>query len=214
MACYEPEMNRPFFGFTLLELVIAMAIGLIVLAAMYGLFTTQQKQLGTQEQIIEMQQNARMAMDMMSREIRMAGYDPSGALTKCTGAKPGTLSGSTCMGIFYAGASVIQFNMNTLGETITYGLYTPSGDSVQCLGRKTAADSDYQTVVEDIQSLQFRYLISDTSTESEATDLGTIRSIKITLVARTSKRDPSWAENDGYRTYRLESKVTPRNLAY
>ena len=70
----SPESDR---GFTLVELMIAMAIGLVVLGAMYGIFTMHNKTFGTQEQIAEMQQNARATMDMMTREIRMAGYNPA-----------------------------------------------------------------------------------------------------------------------------------------
>ncbi len=65
-------------GFSLIELLIAMAIGLVVLGAMYSVFTIQNKTFGSQEQYVEMQQNVRAAMDMISREIRMAGYDPAG----------------------------------------------------------------------------------------------------------------------------------------
>ena len=53
-----------------------MTLSLVVLGAMYGVFTIQNKTFANQEQIVEMQQNARAAMDMMNREIRMAGYDP------------------------------------------------------------------------------------------------------------------------------------------
>ena len=60
----------------MVELLVAMAIGLVVLGGMYSVFTIQNKTFSKQEQIVEMQQNARAAMDMMSREIRMAGYDP------------------------------------------------------------------------------------------------------------------------------------------
>ena len=61
----------------MVELLVAMAIGLVVLSAMYSVFTIQNKTFSKQEQIVEMQQNTRAAMDMMSREIRMAGYDPT-----------------------------------------------------------------------------------------------------------------------------------------
>ena len=60
-------------GFTLVELLIAMTIGLIILAALSSTFLMQRKAYDVQEQIVEMVQNARAAMDMMSREIRMAG---------------------------------------------------------------------------------------------------------------------------------------------
>ena len=64
-------------GFTLVELLIAMTIGLIILAALSSTFLIQRKTYDVQEQIVEMVQTARAAMDMMTREIRMAGYgDP------------------------------------------------------------------------------------------------------------------------------------------
>ena len=63
-------------GFTLIELLIAMAIASVVTAAIYSVFVSQQKSYTVQEEVVEMQQNLRAGMDMMVREIRMAGYDP------------------------------------------------------------------------------------------------------------------------------------------
>jgi prepilin-type N-terminal cleavage/methylation domain-containing protein len=64
-------------GFTLMELMIAMAIASIVLASIYRVYQTQQKAFTTQQLLVEMQQNARSAMTLMKREIRMAGYKPA-----------------------------------------------------------------------------------------------------------------------------------------
>jgi type IV pilus assembly protein PilW len=64
-------------GFTLVELLIAMTIGLIILTALSSTFLMQRKIYDVQEQVAEMVQTARAAMDMMTREIRMAGYDPT-----------------------------------------------------------------------------------------------------------------------------------------
>jgi len=61
-------------GFTLVELLITMTIGLIILTALSSTFLMQRKIYDVQEQVAEMVQNARAAMDMMTREIRMAGY--------------------------------------------------------------------------------------------------------------------------------------------
>jgi len=60
-------------GFTLIELLIAMALSGIVISAIYSLYISQNKSYAIQNQIVEMQQNARVAMNMMVREIRMAG---------------------------------------------------------------------------------------------------------------------------------------------
>ena len=61
-------------GFTLLELLIAMVVGLVVLGAVYAVFTMQNTQFSNQESQTEMQQNARIAIEMMTREIGLAGY--------------------------------------------------------------------------------------------------------------------------------------------
>ena len=219
-------------GFSLAELIVAMAVGLILLSAVYNLFSIQNKQLSNQEQLAELQQNARMGMDMLVRDIRMAGYNPTGALPDCAGTLPSSLINANCMGLLNADSNVIQLNMdttNTAGtgppdgdtdgpnETLTYGLYTSTagGVSVQCLGRRTTADSSYQPVVENIQSLNFVYLGADgNELPSGLRRFQNIRGIEITLIAKTAKSDPSYAANSGYRTYTLRSVVTPRNLAY
>ena len=69
---YSETVREP--GFTLLELLIAMAIALVVITSIASAFISQRKTYAMQEQISEMQQNARAAMDIMSREIRMTGY--------------------------------------------------------------------------------------------------------------------------------------------
>jgi len=61
-------------GFTLIELLIAMALALVVIGSLASTFIIQQKTYNTQEQIAEMTQNGRAAMDMMTSEIRMTGY--------------------------------------------------------------------------------------------------------------------------------------------
>jgi type IV pilus assembly protein PilW len=61
-------------GFTLVELLVAMAISGIVVAAVYTAFVTQQKSYTVQNQVAETQQNARVGLDLIARDVRMAGY--------------------------------------------------------------------------------------------------------------------------------------------
>lgn len=187
-------------GFSLVELLIAMVVGLVVLGAMYSVFTIQNKIFGNQEEIVAMQQNVRAAMDMMTREITMAGYNPTGGTPK--------------PGIVTAGANSITFAMditNTGGtgspdgltdgpnEYITYDLYDSGG--VQALGRRSTSGANRQPVAENISALGFTYGTGNTV-------------ITITITGRTAKPDPAYPVNGGYRTYTLTSLVTPRNLAY
>jgi len=64
-------------GLTLIELMVAMAIAVIVLAAIYQAYLSQLKAYTSQQLAVEMQQNARAAMTLMKREIRMAGFAPA-----------------------------------------------------------------------------------------------------------------------------------------
>jgi prepilin-type N-terminal cleavage/methylation domain-containing protein len=61
-------------GVTLIELLIALVLSSILTAALYRVFIGQHKTYTVQDQVADMQQNARIAIGQMTREIRMAGY--------------------------------------------------------------------------------------------------------------------------------------------
>ncbi len=65
-------------GFTLLEVIVAVAIASFTVAALYGLFTVQTRQFVTQDLQMEMHQNLRFATEMVTRSLRMAGYNTDG----------------------------------------------------------------------------------------------------------------------------------------
>jgi len=66
-------------GFTLVELLIAMAITTVVATGVFSVYKSQSNTNRAQKQVLEMQQNSRMALYMMTNEIRMAGYDYDGS---------------------------------------------------------------------------------------------------------------------------------------
>jgi hypothetical protein len=61
-------------GVSFIEVLIALAMTAIVTTAVFQLYITQHKNYMTQDDITNIQQNARAAIDEMSRSIRMAGY--------------------------------------------------------------------------------------------------------------------------------------------
>lgn len=65
-------------GFTLLEMMVAIAIAAITVASLYALFSVQSRQLIYQDLQMEMHQNLRFATDMITRSARLAGYGSSG----------------------------------------------------------------------------------------------------------------------------------------
>jgi prepilin-type N-terminal cleavage/methylation domain-containing protein len=61
-------------GFTLVEMLIAAFVSVLLMAAIFSGFIFQRRAFEAQQQVNEMQQNVRSATDMLSRDVRMAGY--------------------------------------------------------------------------------------------------------------------------------------------
>ena len=163
-------------GVTLIELMIAMTIFLLVLGAIYSTFQSQHKSYLMQEEVAAMQQNMRTAMFYMTKEIRMAGCDPTG---------------DAGAGIVTANGDSISFTEDIRGdadgsdpdgatndpnESIAYAL------SDNNLVRNTGGGN--QVAAENIDVLDFVYLDADGNTTATLTD---IRSVEITIVARTGR---------------------------
>jgi prepilin-type N-terminal cleavage/methylation domain-containing protein len=60
-------------GFSLIELMVAMAITLVVSGAIYGLLTAGNNAFRREPELADRQQNIRMAMDLISRDVEEAG---------------------------------------------------------------------------------------------------------------------------------------------
>ncbi len=203
--CYSLEDKER--GFTLVELLIGMAVGLIVLGALASTFIIQSRSYDVQEQVVEMVQSARAAMDMISHEVRMAGYDPS-------------LASTGIVGIPYD-ADQLQILADFRGNSDGPPVDPPDGlpndpnedviythdDPNDRIDRNTGAGG--QPFAENIQTFTFEYLDGAGNTTYTTAN---IRQIRLTITARTGKPDPNYGVNWGYRTYTLTSVITPPNL--
>jgi len=211
-------------GFTLVELLVAMAISGIVMASIGYLYYSQQKSYVAQEQIAAMQQNLRAAMYYMEREIRMAGCDPIQNANS---------------GIITATANSINFTEDidddgiiSANENITYSLADNDGDGDNDLERNG------NLIAENIDALDFVYLdgasppvvLDDDGAGNVTTSISQIRSVQVTVVARVDRLDPGYtntnayfnqqdlvnpilaAQNDNNRRRRLTTTIKCRNL--
>jgi type IV pilus assembly protein PilW len=174
-------------GVTLIELMIGMTIFLLVLGGIYSTFQSQHKSYLMQEEVAAMQQNIRASMFYMTKEIRMAGCDPTG---------------NAGAGIVTANANSISFTEDIRGdadgsdpdgatndpnESIAYAL---SGNN---LVRNTGGGN--QVVAENIDALDFVYLDENGNSTATLTD---IRSVEITIVARTGRALRATKNNNLY----------------
>ncbi|MBU2711037.1 PilW family protein [Zooshikella harenae] len=69
-------------GFTLIELLISMLLGLVLMGGMISIFNANQQSYRVVNGLSRLQDNARLAFDLISHDIRMAGY--MGCLSKVT----------------------------------------------------------------------------------------------------------------------------------
>ena len=220
-------------GFTLLELLVAVAMSVIIVAAAFYFYSTQIESRVTQERVLDIQQNLRASMVMMGNDIRMAGYDPEG---------------TTDAGITAASASVLTFTTSVEAEnngldddgdgtadeadeaalpmtleTLSYTLNDEDNDGDLDLVRIVGGSR--VVVGENMQALEFNYVLDDGSTTAAPTDRTRIIAVRIALLARSRSEDPgfsngvsyrgyaqTWdAYNDGYRRRLLRRTVRCRN---
>jgi type IV pilus assembly protein PilW len=196
-------------GFTIIELLVSMTISLVVLAAVAKTFTVQTRQNSAEEQMAQMQQNVRGALDLMVREIQMAKYDPAGT------AFPAGTYGITYSASQLEVKSDVADSNGTIStatgsvEDIIYAFDSTNFYITRTLGSSGTAD----IVADNITSFTFAYYDANGTAVTSAANSGSIRKVTITIAARTAKPDPGYTTNNGYRTYQVTADITPPNLA-
>ncbi len=185
-------------GFTLLELMIALALGSIIITQVYLAYVTQKKSSITQERVAEMQQNLRATMYHLVHNLRMAGYNPSG--------------GASCAGFSQAAVGSMDFSMDLngngncsdSGERIQFAFSggvdanndgIPDGGTPASLGMQTNGTGGYQPIGENIESFEFHYLDKD---GNATTTLSDIRSVQISLLAIVGRPDRDYTNKISY----------------
>lgn len=68
-------------GLTLIEMMVSIALGLLILAAILQLFTASRQTYRLQQNVARMQENARIAVEVLQRSVRDAGFEPPPAST-------------------------------------------------------------------------------------------------------------------------------------
>jgi type IV pilus assembly protein PilW len=233
-------------GFTLIEFLVVISIAAIVSGGIYTAYNSQVGSYAVQQQVVEMQQNIRAAVNLMEREIRMAGYDPTGE------------SGA---GVTTARSDTLEFTMDARGgdadgldndndgtvdeadeaeygngltsdtdEQIRYALDNDAdangiADGSPCrLGRETGGGGGLQRLAENVDALNFVYLDEDGNNLIDtdlnppavpAADLPEIRSIQITIVARSGETDSGFfnkhTDDESYENQEGEEILPPQN---
>lgn len=136
-------MKKPR-GFSLIELMVAITVGLILIAIIAQIYLSSKQTYRSQDDLSRMQEEGRYAIEMLSRYARLAGYHPDPKQDMAT-AFPATsypIEGSTTGSLtlrHYGSGTAPGDNtvQNCLGDTIasstlTYEKFEISGTALQC----------------------------------------------------------------------------------
>ncbi len=206
-------------GFTLAEVLIASTVSMIVLVGLYLLYDVNQATLIRGEQQTDLQQNARIGMDRIVRELRLVGSDPSltlstgplipGATTNCAGAPPVPpqaieIAEATCVRVYADVDSVaplaterVEYSYNAATQRLRRQLWTAMGTA----GAQPLADR--------VTALTIAYYDAAGNlfpTPVPAGSLGSIRriSVIVTTADTVTGRVPQ--------PFTLRAEIRPRNL--
>ena len=207
----EKIFRNPTRGFSIVELLVAMVVALLALGAIYSTFLNQFKSYVVQEETAVMNQNLRIALFYMQREIRMAGCDPTG---------------NADARIITAGAISINFTEDVRGD---FDESDPDGDTndanediTYCLKANNLVKNTgggNQMVVQNIDALDFVYLdgssppnvLNPNGSSVPNESLDQIRTVEVTMVARTDRITLASKNNTAYFNKRGREILAPQN---
>lgn len=193
-------------GFTLIELMITLAIVSILMATLGTLFLNTSRVFTQQMATADLQQEIRASLDIMSRYIRMAGYDPSQSNSfKIETATPFDLKFSADMNDDGTRDATTDFDDC---EIFTF-VYTAGTTSVQMICSEGTGSQNTQTLMggagidTNVIGLLFDYRDNQ---NNPTTAINDIRSVIVTLTAQT----PAGRAGMVQRSY--STRVECRNL--
>jgi type IV pilus assembly protein PilW len=124
-------------GLSLVELLIAVILTVIMGSAMLDFYISQHNQFLVQEEISDMRQNGRVAMDEITKNIRKAGYGLTG--------QPSISVGTDTLKVYFKDGSQT--------DTIVY--YISRADTLHSNLMKKVGSGAAQVFAENIDSLRF-----------------------------------------------------------
>ncbi len=129
-------------GVSLVEIMVAMIIGLFMLLALSTLFFNFRGTFRDQDQLAQLQDNERLALTMLTNTVQSAGYFPDPLNNVATSVLP--LSTGNAYGDFAAGQAVVgKSGTSGASDTLTTRFMTATGDGIlNCQGQSNTSGAN------------------------------------------------------------------------
>ena len=205
-------------GLTLIELLIALVICGAVIAGIYRLFVAQSKAYTVQDQVVEVQQSIRSAMEILLRDLRMAGFDDDRLTSKISIPNP-ILVGDHSVTVSYefddTTQQTIAYSMEAATKRLLRQLTTTKAPPPDGDGSVTAGPQE--ALLENVEALDFTYGVDtnndgalDSWVSAAGIGIGKVVAVRVILTAIPDQTNPDVKNWISPRT--LTSAVTIRNL--
>lgn len=179
-------------GLSLVELLIAMLLGLMLTAGALQMMLSSQEIYQTTDTLSRIQENGRFALNFLAKDVRMAGHNTTekadgkvfwdgacGATNPCT--TNGALSDSDQIGILMDPTNDLDCQGNAVGseDTVIANVYyvddslaDPLISSLYCRGYDLSANAwitNGQPLVDGVENMQILYGITDSVAQNAIT---------------------------------------------
>jgi len=198
-------------GVTLIELLVTLVICSIVVAGIYRVFIAQSKAYTVQDQVAEVQQTVRSAMDILLRDLRMAGYDddsPNSPIAITTPIVYPVADSSITVSYAYYDSGTAQYQK----YTVQYWRDAPTSRLYRLLTvNDVAAAGNPEVLLENVDAFNLTYGVDENEDGAmdgawvSAANVGALKvvAVTVTITGRPEKAD---ANDDRFKN------VTPRTL--
>jgi prepilin-type N-terminal cleavage/methylation domain-containing protein len=206
----KPDMRIKFNnkGVTLIELLVVLVITGMVVAGFYRIIIAQSKAYVAQDQVAEVQQNVRNAMEILVRDLTMAGCDDETNLITLDNPLPLVADNAITVSYEY-------FNQTTLATELQTVAYNLVGTNLQRQLSTGGVASPLEILLENVNQFILTYGV-DTDNDGyvnswvNAGGVGTsmVIAVRVQLAARPTQVNPDLSSVS---PRRLDSIVALRN---
>jgi prepilin-type N-terminal cleavage/methylation domain-containing protein len=197
-------------GFTLVELMVSLVIAAILIVGIFQFYRSSQNTYLAQDQMAELQQNARIGIEGMIREMRLTGYQANCVPTQADS----TTSSSPQSVLFEFDADTdlsgtperIKYSYDSVNKQISRSSHSPAPTA--CGAAYAFASNETQIVASNVNSLALSFY--DTNNGPLTVPVASpkdIRRVAIALAVTKAKAE----EGTGTRTVTITSDVKLRN---
>ena len=219
-------MQNPNFsnqqGFTLIELMIAITLGLIVTAAALMMFLSSQRSLAMQNGLSSIQQNATFGLTNVAKDLRHINLDSGSDFVNRSNNKSGivfqTIAGVTADKVTKAESG--QSTMTPNSDQLTIRYVNRKNNTMNCEGVIVEQDKEiiqryYIDKLPDVQQNQgdtryglFCEVLDEKKTGKPAIAIADAESFKVSVVTRDFKGSPADRKDDKLRYQTLKEYIT------